>query len=1413
MSQRIFTLLGCVLVGVSLALTLWLSPLQAQPAPSPKLDAALQAALARRGDSDEMIRVLVHLTTQPDLSIQSLPAARQARRAAVVDRLQSVAEHSQVAVRRQIERWQAAGQVSRYRPYWVFNGLWVEGTAAVMEQLAQRPDVAYLTADARRQLITDTLRLTESPPPGSWGLARIGALQAQAGLGSDGRGVTVATMDTGADWQHPALWPNYRGNDGGWITHAGNWYDAVSPTNTLPIDPYGHGTHVLGTAVGQLGLGVAPGARWISVRIFDADGYTTLSIVHAGFEWLLAPDGDPALAPDIVNGSWGSDPYSAEWLPDIAALRAADILPVFAAGNAGPFSLTVGAPAAYTDTLAVGASDDIDAPAWFSSVGPSVWTRQPRPTLVAPGTAIRSAFPGRRYAQASGTSMAAPHVSGAAALLLSVDQTLSAERLTHILTATAHPLDAALPSSAAGWGRLDAYAAVATQAVSGTLSGLVSDQGQPQAGVVVTITTPGGVALPFATDADGLYRAALRPGLYRLETAPFGFSPRTANAIVSAGLVTQQPLPLTPLPGGLLQGQVRELATGSPLSATLVVSGAPLSLRADAQGNYALSLPTGSYTIRAEYNGYRVAQAAVQIAPGQIISRDFELADAPSILLVDDGQWAYASQLAYYRQALAAGDYAFAEWSIRNPMTDIPGLDDLTGYDTVIWSSPDYAPGVVGAGVVISNYLGAGGNLLISGQDVGHYDGVGLGTQRWWYRLLQAMYAGETSALTVTGSAESPFTGLAFTLNGGSSANNQTSPDYVHPASGSLTRPIFTYDTGQTGALAAGQCAPYRIVYLGFGLEGVANAADRRDLVSRSLDYFASPRVPVGAQFTSPPIQRFAPPGSVLTYSLSLRNLSELVTDTLTLDVSGGAWDYQFLTPTLTLGPCARGSTLITVSVPSGLSPGSQEQVTVTATSAADPAFSATLRLQHQTPNHILLVADHRWYDPSPVYRGLLDELGLTYDFWEIGPHGEVLGSPSAEMLDWYDMVLWYTGYDWFAPIVSAERDALTTYLTHGGRLFLTSQDYLYYHQSDALTRDYLGVIGYHESVTPTRIFFVEDADLPGTLSVTAKLTYGLYQNFSDGLIPAPTAEVALWHNAGLPGAVANHSRNWRSLFWGLPFETVAPAIRLDAMQAIIGWLGDLGDSTFVADRRVLPVGATTWHTYTLNVRHLADAPTDTVSLTITLPPQLRVDSHALPPPATYVATNHQIRWSGSLGGGETFALRYRGQAVEAPPGSRLISRASLFYARHRLTYDRSVSVWVGAPDLSAAVLSVTPTVARPNSRLTLTLQLPNAAGLTPVTGVSATIYLPPEAHPLTDTLFSRSGAAVLTGTRILWQGELAPGETTAISLNLTVTRALAATRLPFLAVIADGQTEWLARPVIMPLELFHYFFPLVRQR
>ncbi|MGC9347852.1 MAG: S8 family serine peptidase, partial [Anaerolineae bacterium] len=282
-------------------------------------------------------------------------------------------------------------------------------------------------------------------------------------LGLTGEGIVVATMDTGVDETHPDLAERWRGG-------SSSWFDPYGEHPTDPTDLNGHGTWVTGIMVAGdksgTTLGVAPDARWIGVKIFPDRASPTRSAIHAGYQWLLDPDGDPttADAPHVVVNAWSIAAVECdlEFQPDLSALRAIGILPVFAAGNYGPTEDTDVSPANNPAAFAVGATDNDDQIYLYSSRGPSTCGEQEAtiyPEIVAPGVDITTTGRSASYITESGTSFAAPHVAGALALLLSAYPELSAEKQAALLTAKARDLGEPGADDVFGYGRLDAHAA------------------------------------------------------------------------------------------------------------------------------------------------------------------------------------------------------------------------------------------------------------------------------------------------------------------------------------------------------------------------------------------------------------------------------------------------------------------------------------------------------------------------------------------------------------------------------------------------------------------------------------------------------------------------------------------------------------------------------------------------------------------------------------------------------------------------------------------------------------------------------------------------------------------------------------------------------------------------------------------
>jgi subtilisin len=307
----------------------------------------------------------------------------------------------------------------------------------------------------------------------AWGVKRIGAGQVHDSE-NQGAGVKVAIVDSGVDYDHPDLDDNYVGG--------GNF---VEPDGD-PIDVYGHGTHVAGTAcaenndngVGELGVvGVAPSCALYSLRVLDDNGYGNASDTIAAMEWAVEN------GIQVANLSLGWDPD-----PGITFKTAFDnawnagVVVVAAAGNSGNppgKGNSVTHPAKYESVIAVAATDSSDARASFSSTGDQV-------ELAAPGAAVYSTWNDDTgyydpqpvcgtdangesgcYKYGSGTSMASPHVAGTAALILAANPTWSNDQVRAQLRSTADDLGAAGWDPQYGYGLVDAgEAAVSSEPVT-----------------------------------------------------------------------------------------------------------------------------------------------------------------------------------------------------------------------------------------------------------------------------------------------------------------------------------------------------------------------------------------------------------------------------------------------------------------------------------------------------------------------------------------------------------------------------------------------------------------------------------------------------------------------------------------------------------------------------------------------------------------------------------------------------------------------------------------------------------------------------------------------------------------------------------------------------------------------------------
>jgi subtilase family protein len=424
----------------STLILLFLAIFLVQSAFAGQLDPELERRLAT-GGPDVMVNGLVVLSEQVDLEavVEQVTAERgslERRHYEVITRLRDMAASTQGPVLDAIDSYKDQGQVSRVRSFWIANAIAITGKAAVFNALAGRDDVRIILYDVPIELIAPATEGLPEAIAGSKGVEN-GILDTGAptlwAMGFDGTGALACDQDTGADGSHPAFADRWRGLDAG-VTPAEAWFDPVG-SETFPTDAWDHGTHTLGTILGDAGdgnqIGMAPGAKWIGAKTIDVPGGDIFTDAVAAFEWAADPDGDPLTmddVPDVVNNSWGlAQSWYGECLTDfnlgIDAAEAAGVIVVFAAGNEGSGSESLRSPGNRIESefnaFAVGAVEqDGVTIAGFSSRGPSDCDHATiKPEVSAVGVDVRSALPGGDYGLKSGTSMATPTVAGAVLLL------------------------------------------------------------------------------------------------------------------------------------------------------------------------------------------------------------------------------------------------------------------------------------------------------------------------------------------------------------------------------------------------------------------------------------------------------------------------------------------------------------------------------------------------------------------------------------------------------------------------------------------------------------------------------------------------------------------------------------------------------------------------------------------------------------------------------------------------------------------------------------------------------------------------------------------------------------------------------------------------------------------------------------
>ncbi len=520
----------------------------------------------------------------------------------VYETLKEQAEVSQA----QVNSYLTASKVD-FQSYWINNSIFVKNsTNAVLNDIqkfegvesiqAQRNYILY-EPDTSAAVLDNGINAVEP------NLTHINADDVW-GMGIDGSGLVVANIDTGVRYTHEALVDQYRGNDGVNFDHNYSWWDPYGDHPTSPADDNGHGSHTMGTMVGDDGngnqIGIAPGADWIACRGCNTTSCTDTALLSCG-QFIAAPtdltgnNANPDLRPNAVNNSWGdcSQTYDNWYAGVINAWVNAGIYPIFSNGNNSncgysrpPGLGTVGNPARSGNVTGVGSSGEQNGQYathsnWGPTDNPDTINATPgfenmKPQVLAPGVSIRSSVPDSDTAYEdgwSGTSMSAPHVTGLVALIWQAAPCLIGDYAATELIIESTAVDMVyddgspdtpdnFPNYATGWGEIDALAAVNValgMCSSGTLKGTVTDGTNPVQDVKIFADNGTGYTKSIYTAEDGTYSTSLPAGTYTLVASKYGYESQTVSGVViTEGVETTQNFTIPALAATLVFGTVYE---------------------------------------------------------------------------------------------------------------------------------------------------------------------------------------------------------------------------------------------------------------------------------------------------------------------------------------------------------------------------------------------------------------------------------------------------------------------------------------------------------------------------------------------------------------------------------------------------------------------------------------------------------------------------------------------------------------------------------------------------------------------------------------------------------------------------------------------------------------------------------------
>ncbi|PIG98680.1 S8 family peptidase [Deinococcus sp. UR1] len=649
---------------------------------------------------------------------------------------------------------------------WLDQSIFLPLSPVEARRMAQLPFVSDVFENFKVQIPKPqravALSAAAAAPGEAWHLAKIGAPQAWA-AGFKGQGVRIGHLDSGIDASHPQL----NGKVAAFAEFNG---EGERVNGAATRDTTNHGTHTAGLLVGDT-VGVAPSAKVISALVLPNNEGTFAQVI-AGMQYVLDPDNnaDTDDGADIVNMSLGIPGTFDEFIVPVQNMIKAGVVPMFAIGNFGPTSASTGSPGNLPDAIGVGAVDRNGQVASFSSRGPVNWNSTikgvfVKPDIAAPGVEITSAFPNGQYGALSGSSQASPIAAGAAALLLSAKPGTNVDGIKNALYTSAS--NAGSKNNNTGFGLISVPGALGKLGVN---AGAPAPAPTPAPAPAPTPTpTPTPTPPPAPTPTPAPAPAPTGPAGYTLcalEGSKCDFSGQKDAAFGTAGKY---------LTGVGTDG----------FNCTVAEWG-----RDPAPG-----LKKGCFIKDRPGSG-----AAPAPAPAPTPAPAPSAGKKPRVLLVDDDMGQGPDVTAALRDAIKANAVSGGAFVWNTQSQGAVPLSEMKRADIVVWATGEQYQNTITAADqnTLRQYVAGGGNLLITGQDIG-YD---IGTSAFYTGTLKARFVADSSGNTkfVTGGA---FGSTAFTLNAQGSAANQYYPDVIADLGGSATVASWGTANATAGTITA----------------------------------------------------------------------------------------------------------------------------------------------------------------------------------------------------------------------------------------------------------------------------------------------------------------------------------------------------------------------------------------------------------------------------------------------------------------------------------------------------------------------------------------------------------------------------------------------------------------------------------